>query len=124
MPVMGRVVVVMKMESSRSHRVNILRTRKWKLQAVRPAAYQFGRKSHTITGTVQVVSDNKRYLWNVGLVLLVWTAFGVFFGTQSYLRDAYSGKTPSLPGYIVSWTICGYTWGLLTYPVLAFVRRF
>jgi hypothetical protein len=57
-------------------------------------------------------------------ILLTWTAFGVFFGTQNYVRDIYVGKSASLPGYIVGWLLCGYSWGILTVPVLRFLRRF
>jgi len=58
------------------------------------------------------------------VVLLAWTAFGLFFGTQNYLRDVYVGKTPSLTRYLVSWIICGYSWAILTLPVLWFARIF
>ena len=58
------------------------------------------------------------------LIVAVWTAFGLFFGTQNYIRDAYAGRPASLPGYIVGWIFCGYSWGILTIPVLRFVRRF
>jgi hypothetical protein len=57
-------------------------------------------------------------------ILLTWTAFGVFFGTQNYIRDIYVGKSASLPGYIVGWLLCGYSWGILTVPVLRFLGRF
>ena len=58
------------------------------------------------------------------LVVGVWTAFGLFFGTQDYVRDVYFGRGASLPGYLISWLLCGYSWGILTFPVLKFVRRF
>lgn len=58
------------------------------------------------------------------LLLAVWTAFGVFFGTQNYIRDLYFGKPAFLPGYIISWILCGYSWGILTLPVLWFAGRF
>lgn len=58
------------------------------------------------------------------IILSVWTAFGLFFGTQNYIRDVYTGQNASLPGYIVSWLICGYSWAILTLPVLRFLRRF
>jgi DNA-binding LytR/AlgR family response regulator len=54
----------------------------------------------------------------------VWTAFGLFFGTQDYIRDVYFGNKASLPGYLVSWLLCGYSWGILTVPILRFLRRF
>jgi hypothetical protein len=58
------------------------------------------------------------------LLLAAWTCFGLFFGTQNYIRDAYFGKGPSLPGYLTSWLLCGYSWGVLTVPVISFARRF
>ena len=58
------------------------------------------------------------------LVIAGWTAFGLFFGTQNYVRDVYFGNKASLPGYLISWLLCGYSWGILTAPILRFVRRF
>jgi hypothetical protein len=58
------------------------------------------------------------------LLIAAWTGFGVFFGTQNYLRDAYVGKGPSLPGYVTGWLLCGYSWAVLTVPVMRFTRRF
>ena len=57
-------------------------------------------------------------------IVAIWTAFGLFFGTQNYIRDAYAGRPASLPGYIVGWIFCGYSWGILTIPILRFVGRF
>lgn len=54
----------------------------------------------------------------------MWTAFGLFFGAQNYIRDVYIGKGASLPGYIVSWLLCGYSWAVLTVPALRCTRRF
>src|SRR5678816_570368 len=56
-------------------------------------------------------------------ILAAWTAFGLFFGTQQYIRDVYVGKPASLPGYLVSWLLCGYAWGILTVPVIWIARR-
>jgi DNA-binding LytR/AlgR family response regulator len=58
------------------------------------------------------------------LLLAVWTAFGIFFGTQDYVRDAYLGRPASLPGRVISWILCGYSWAILTVPVMRFARRF
>ena len=58
------------------------------------------------------------------MVLSVWTMFGVFFGTQGYVRAAYAGKAASLPGFIIGWLICGYSWAVLTVPVLRFTSRY
>src|SRR5689334_14441440 len=66
-----------------------------------------------------------RQQWRYVLILLsIWTAFGLFFGTQNYIRDVYFGRPASLPGYIIGWVFCGYSWGILTYPVVRFIRRF
>ena len=58
------------------------------------------------------------------LLAAVWTGFGLFFGTQNYVRDVYFGRHANLPGYIIGWIFCGYSWGFLTFPVLWFARRF
>lgn len=58
------------------------------------------------------------------MIVAVWTLFGLFFGTQNYVRDIYSGNRASLPGYLIGWLMCGYAWGILTFPILKFVRRF
>jgi len=57
------------------------------------------------------------------LVLCAWTAFGLFFGAQNYFRDIYFGKNASLGGYLVGWILCGYSWGILTTPIIWFARR-
>src|ERR1700742_4033687 len=58
------------------------------------------------------------------LLVVVWTAFGVFFGTQGYIREIYFGRNASLTGYIIGWIFCGYSWAILTLPILLFARRF
>ena len=70
----------------------------------------------------QRVENNRAFF--VVLVIGVWTAFGLFFGTQIYVRDAYTGKAGALPGYIIGWLLCGYAWGILTVPVLKLLRHF
>ena len=57
-------------------------------------------------------------------MMAAWTAFGLFFGTQQYLRDVFVGKPASLPGYLISWVLCGYSWAVLTVPVIWIARRF
>jgi hypothetical protein len=58
------------------------------------------------------------------IIVAVWTVFGLFFGTQNYIRDIYAGGPASLPGYIIGWIFCGYSWGILTIPGLRFIRRY
>ena len=70
------------------------------------------------------VNPNKQKLKYLLVLLSVWTAFGVFFGTQNYVRDIYFGRSASLPGYIIGWIFCGYSWAVLTAPVIWFARRF
>jgi hypothetical protein len=70
--------------------------------------------------TPEVKFDRQKLI----LLLAVWTAFGLFFGTQGYIREIYLGRNASLTGYIVSWIFCGYSWAILTLPVLLFTRRF
>jgi len=67
---------------------------------------------------------NRNRLFIPLLVLAAWTGFGLFFGTQSYVRDVYFGKSASFGGHIVGWLLCGYSWAMLTAPVLLFARRF
>jgi hypothetical protein len=58
------------------------------------------------------------------LLIVAWTGFGLFFGTQNYVRDVYVGQGASLPGYLTSWLLCGYSWAILTVPVIKMGRRF
>src|SRR5437867_4107098 len=71
-----------------------------------------------------MLSETKLDRQKLIILLAVWTAFGLFLGTQDYVRDVYFGRSASLPGYIVGWTFCGYSWAILTFPVLFFARRF
>jgi len=70
-----------------------------------------------------VKGARSKYVFPI-LVVSAWTVFGIFFGTQNYVRDTYSGKGAALSGYLVSWLLCGYSWALLTMPVLWFRNRF
>ena len=71
-----------------------------------------------------MLSEIKIDRQRVILLVAVWTAFGLFFGTQGYIRDIYFGRSASLAGYIIGWIFCGYSWAILTLPVLLFARRF
>ncbi len=70
------------------------------------------------------IKINRERLLTLTVVLTVWTLFGLFFGAQSYIEDIYLGKLAYLSGYLVSWLLCGYSWAILTYPVVLFARRF
>lgn len=67
--------------------------------------------------------EKSRYFFPLVLIA-AWTAFGLFFGTQNYIRDVYGGKPASFPGHVIAWLVCGYSWGILTTPILRFARRF
>jgi hypothetical protein len=71
-----------------------------------------------------MLSEIKVDRQKIVVLLAVWTAYGLFFGTQSYVRDLYSGGQASLPSYVAVWICCGYSWAVLTFPVLVFARRF
>lgn len=73
--------------------------------------------------TERTINDRSKLFFPI-IILSAWTAFGLFFGTQSYVRDLYVGRPASLPGHIVGWLICGYSWAALTAPILVFLRRF
>lgn len=66
----------------------------------------------------------KKRAVNLLFLSLVWTSYGMFFATQTYIRAVYTGKTPSFVSLIASWLICGYSWAILTIPVFTFLRRF
>jgi hypothetical protein len=72
---------------------------------------------------LHIGSDRNRLTFPIAVVA-VWTAFALFFGTQNYLRDMYLGRLGSLSDYIAEWLLCGYSWGLLTLPMLWFLRLF
>src|ERR1043165_1432691 len=67
--------------------------------------------------------DKNRYVFPL-LILGAWTAYGFFFATPSYLRGIYSGDRYTFQSYLVLWLICGYSWAILTVPILRFLRRF
>ena len=67
---------------------------------------------------------NRNRLFFPLIVLTAWTGFGLFFGMQNYVRDVYFGKSASFGGYVAGWLLCGYSWAILTFPIILFVRRF
>lgn len=67
---------------------------------------------------------NHERAFNLGLVLLGWTLYGFFFASQNYIRQAYDGRNPNFQRDLAVWLTCGYSWSILTYPILRLARRF
>lgn len=70
-----------------------------------------------------ITGARSKYVFSLQVVF-AWTLFGIFFGTQSYIRATRSGTGAALSRYLISWLICGYSWALLTAPILWFRNRF
>lgn len=62
--------------------------------------------------------------FNLGLILVGWTLYGFFFGSQYYVREAYFGRNPNFQYALSAWLTCGYSWALVTFPILYLARRF
>jgi len=60
----------------------------------------------------------------LGLIFLAWTAYGVFFASQSIIRQGISRGLANLPRHLVPWLLCAYCWALLTPLVLWLASRF
>src|ERR1700752_3500018 len=57
----------------------------------------------------------------LGLIFLAWTAYGVFFASQSLIRQ---GVSRGLARHLVPWLLCAYCWAVLTPIVLRIASRF
>lgn len=60
----------------------------------------------------------------LGLIFLAWTAYGVFFASQSIIRRGISRGFADLPRHLVPWLLCAYCWATLTPLVLRLASRF
>ncbi|HKU76353.1 MAG TPA: LytTR family DNA-binding domain-containing protein [Pyrinomonadaceae bacterium] len=60
----------------------------------------------------------------LGLIFLAWTAYGVFFASQSIIRRGISRGFADLPRHLVPWLLCAYCWAILTPVVLRLASRF
>ena len=60
----------------------------------------------------------------LGLIFLAWTAYGIFFASQSMIRRGISNGFADLPRHLVPWLLCAYCWALLTPLVLRVASRF
>ena len=67
--------------------------------------------------------DKQKFL-NIGLLLSAWTFYGLFFASQSYVRQAYVGRNPDWSSLLSIWLTCGYSWAILTPGILFLTRRF
>jgi uncharacterized protein YlzI (FlbEa/FlbD family) len=70
------------------------------------------------------ITVNKRNLVNLGLVLLGWTGFALFFASRTYMERSYNGRSLSWQTDLSIWLLCGYSWAILTPPLLFLARRF
>lgn len=66
----------------------------------------------------------KQDFWNPVFIILGWTAYGVFFASQSYLQQANLGQSLKWRNPFVPWLICAYSWALLTPLILVLAARF
>jgi hypothetical protein len=59
----------------------------------------------------------------LAIIFLAWTAYGVFFASQSILRQGTKGFA-NLPRHLVPWLLCAYCWALLTPLIIRLASRF
>src|SRR5687767_4600475 len=60
----------------------------------------------------------------LGLIFLAWTAYGVFFASQSLIRQKISKGLSDLPRHLLPWLLCAYCWAVLTPLVIRVASRF
>ena len=60
----------------------------------------------------------------LGLIFLAWTAYGVFFASQSIIREGISRGFADLPRHLIPWLLCAYCWAVLTPLVLRLASDF
>jgi len=60
----------------------------------------------------------------LGLIFLAWTAYGIFFASQSLIRQGVSRGFSDLPRHLFPWLLCAYCWAVLTPLVLRLAARF
>ena len=58
------------------------------------------------------------------LIFLAWTAYGIFFASQSLIRQGVSRGFSDLPRHLFPWLLCAYCWAVLTPLVLRLAARF
>jgi two-component system LytT family sensor kinase len=58
------------------------------------------------------------------LIVACWTLYGLFFGSQAIVQQAYWGGPIAWKRSLLTWLVCGYVWAILTPPVLYLSERF
>jgi two-component system LytT family sensor kinase len=59
-----------------------------------------------------------------GLIFACWTAFALFFASQTYLLQTRFGRPIDAKKVLAIWLLCGYSWYSVTPFVLWLARRF
>ncbi|HVF46469.1 MAG TPA: hypothetical protein VNA17_02775, partial [Pyrinomonadaceae bacterium] len=70
------------------------------------------------------IKINHPKLLKVGLALVGWTMYGLFFASQNYIRQVSSNRPANWSNDLVVWMTCGSSWALLTPVILFFARHF
>jgi hypothetical protein len=60
----------------------------------------------------------------LGLIFLAWTAYGIFFASQSLIKQGTSRGFSDLPRHLFPWLLCAYCWAVLTPLVFRLTSRF
>ena len=60
----------------------------------------------------------------LALIFLAWTAYGLFFASQSFIRQGIPRGFADWSRHLVPWLLCAYCWAILTPLVLRLVARF
>jgi hypothetical protein len=66
----------------------------------------------------------KQTYTRLALIFLAWTAYGVFFASQSMVRQGISRGFTNLPRHLLPWLLCAYCWAVLTPLVIRLASRF
>ena len=66
----------------------------------------------------------KRSYSRLVLIFLAWTAYGVFFASQSLIKQGIAKGFSNLPRHLVPWLLCAYCWAILTPLVVRLASRF
>jgi signal transduction histidine kinase len=68
--------------------------------------------------------DTTNHPRTAALVVAGWTAFALFFASQSMLADVYAGRPVAAARSLTAWLTCAYVWAALTPLVVGLARRF
>jgi uncharacterized protein YlzI (FlbEa/FlbD family) len=66
----------------------------------------------------------KQNYTRLALIFLAWTAYGVFFASQSFIKQGLSRGLSDLPRHLLPWLLCAYCWAVLTPLVIRIASRF